>query len=119
MTSLERAKEIVKSLDAKKAKDIKLLEIKNLSSLGDYFILASGTSTSQVKSLSDEVEDAMTKQGEEPRKVEGHQSAQWILLDYSDVMVHIFLEETRTFYNLERLWCDAPEIDLSAIITAN
>lgn len=117
MTSLEKAKKIVAVLDSKKAKDIKLLEIKDLSSLGDYFIIASGGSTTQVKSLSDEVEDAMTKSGEEPNRVEGHQSAQWILLDYYDVMVHIFQEETRNFYNLERLWCDAPQVDLTDIIT--
>lgn len=119
MTSLERAKEIVKVLDKKKAKDIKLLEITNLSSLGDYFIIASGSSTTQVKSMSEEVEDAMTKLGEEPNRVEGHQTAQWILLDYYDVMVHVFLDETREFYNLERLWCDAPAVDISDILTQN
>ena len=109
MTSLEQAKTIVKVLDKKKGKDIKLVEIKNLSSLGDYFVIASATSTTQVKSLADEVEEEMTKLGFEPNRVEGRQSAQWILMDYYDVMVHVFLEESRNFYNLERLWCDAPQ----------
>ena len=93
MTSLEQAKTIVKVLDKKKGKDIKLVEIKNLSSLGDYFVIASATSTTQVKSLADEVEEEMTKLGFEPNRVEGRQSAQWILMDYYDVMVHVFLED--------------------------
>lgn len=117
MTSLEQAKTIVKVLDKKKGKDIKLVEIKNLSSLGDYFVIASATSTAQVKSLADEVEEEMTKLGFEPNRVEGRQSAQWILMDYYDVMVHVFLEESRNFYNLERLWCDAPQVDISDILT--
>lgn len=117
MTSLEKAKLMAKVLDSKKAYDIQLLEIGKLSSLGDYFLLATGSNTSQVNAMAQEVEDAMTKQGEEPRRVEGYQSSQWILLDYYDVMVHIFLEDTRKFYNLERLWCDAPKVDLSDVIT--
>ena len=117
MAPKEQAKTIVKVLDKKKGKDIKLVEIKNLSSLGDYFVIASATSTTQVKSLADEVEEEMTKLGFEPNRVEGRQSAQWILMDYYDVMVHVFLEESRNFYNLERLWCYAPQVDISDILT--
>ena len=117
MTSLEQAKEIVKVMDKKKAKDIKLVEIRNLSSLGDYFVIASAASNTQVKAIADEVEEEMTKLGFEPNKVEGRQSAQWILLDYYDVMVHVFQEEARSFYNLERLWCHAPQVDISELIT--
>ena len=117
MTSLEQAKEIVKVMDKKKAKDIKLVEIRNLSSLGDYFVIASAASNTQVKAIADEVEEEMTKLGFEPNKVEGRQSAQWILLDYYDVMVHVFQEEARSFYNPERLWCDAPQVDISELIT--
>jgi ribosome-associated protein len=117
MTSLEQAKEIVKVMDKKKAKDIKLVEIRNLSSLGDYFVIASAASNTQVKAIADEVEEEMTKLGFEPNKVEGRQSAQWILLDYYDVMVHVFQEEARSFYNLERLWSDAPQVDISDLIT--
>ncbi len=119
MTSLEQAKAIVKVMDSKKAKDIKLVEIKELSSLGDYFVIASASNTTQVKAIADEVEDEMTKLGIEPNRVEGRQSAQWILLDYYDVMVHIFLEESRNFYNLERLWSDAPQVDISELLTKN
>ena len=96
MTSLEQAKEIVKVMDKMKAKDIRLINIHELA---------------------DEIEDQMTKQGIEPNRVEGRQSAQWILLDYYDVMVHIFLEEARNFYNLERLWSDAPQVDISDLLT--
>ena len=117
MTSLEQARAIVKVIDSKKGKDIKLVEIKNLSSLGDYFVIASASSNTQVKAIADEVEEEMTKLGFEPNKVEGRQSAQWILLDYYDVMVHVYLEEARNFYNLERLWCDAPQVDISDIVT--
>lgn len=117
MTSLEKAKEIIKVLDNKKAKNIQLLEISNLSSLGDYFIIASGGSNTQVKSLSEEVDEVMSKLGVEPERMEGIQTAQWILIDYSDVMVHIFQEETRDFYSLERLWNDAPNIDIAGLIS--
>ena len=119
MTSLEQAKAIVKVMDSKKAKDIKLVEIKELSSLGDYFVIASASNTTQVKAIADEVEDEMTKLGIEPNRVEGRQSAQWILIDYYDVMVHVFLEESINFYNLERLWSDAPQVDISDLLTQN
>lgn len=119
MTSLEQAKAIVKVMDSKKAKDIKLVEIKGLSSLGDYFVIASASNTTQVKAIADEVEDEMSKLGIEPNRVEGRQSAQWILIDYYDVMVHIFLEESRNFYNLEHLWSDAPQVDISDLLTQN
>ena len=117
MTSLEQAKEIVKVMDNMKAKDIRLINIQEISSLGDYFVIASASNTTQVKAIADEIEDQMTKQGIEPNRVEGRQSAQWILLDYYDVMVHIFLEEARNFYNLERLWSDAPQVDISDLLT--
>ncbi|MBR5484896.1 MAG: ribosome silencing factor [Oscillospiraceae bacterium] len=118
MTSLELAREIAKVLDSKKAKGIKVLEIKQLSTLGDYFVIASGTSNTQVKSLADEVEFQIKQKHEiMPDRVEGHQNAQWILIDYDEVMVHLFCGETRDFYNLERLWNDAPETDISDILT--
>ena len=117
MTSLEKAQEIVKILDRKKARDIRLLEIRNLSTLGDYFIIATGGSNTQVKALSDEVDLDMHKQfGVYPSRIEGQQTAQWILMDFGDVMVHIFQEEARSFYALERLWTDAPQVDISDLL---
>ena len=119
MTSLEQARKIVQVMDSKKAKDIRLIKIEGISSLGDYFVVASASNTTQVKAIADEVEDEMTKLGLEPNRVEGRQSAQWILMDYYDVMVHAFLDEARSFYNLERLWSDAPQLDISDLLTQN
>ena len=119
MTSLEQARKIVQVMDSKKAKDIRLIKIEGISSLGDYFVVASASNTTQVKAIADEVEDEMTKLGLEPNRVEGRQSAQWILMDYYDVMVHVFLDEARNFYNLERLWSDAPQLDVSDLLTQN
>ena len=119
MTSLEQARKIVQVMDSKKAKDIRLIKIEGISSLGAYFVVASASNTTQVKAIADEVEDEMTKLGLEPNRVEGRQSAQWILMDYYDVMVHVFLDEARSFYNLERLWSDAPQLDISDLLTQN
>ncbi len=119
MTSLEQARKIVQVMDSKKAKDIRLIKIEGISSLGDYFVVASASNTTQVKAIADEVEDEMTKLGLEPNRVEGRQSAQWIMMDYYDVMVHVFLDEARNFYNLERLWSDAPQLDISDLLTQN
>ena len=119
MTSLEQARKIVQVMDSKKAKDIRLIKIEGISSRGDYFVVASASNTTQVKAIADEVEDEMTKLGLEPNRVEGRQSAQWILMDYYDVMVHVFLDEARSFYNLERLWSDAPQLDISDLLTQN
>ena len=119
MTSLDQARKIVQVMYSKKAKDIRLIKIEGISSLGDYFVVASASNTTQVKAIADEVEDEMTKLGLEPNRVEGRQSAQWILMDYYDVMVHVFLDEARSFYNLERLWSDAPQLDISDLLTQN
>ena len=100
-----------KALDDKKATDIKVLKIAKISTLGDYFVLCEGGSTTQVKALADNVEFLLKQQGAEPLRVEGYQSANWILLDYGDVMVHVFLHETREFYDLERLWADGELVD--------
>ncbi len=112
MTSREMAQKVAELLDSKKAKEITAIEIRDLTTIGDYFVIASGGSNAQVKALSDAVEEGMTALGFEPRRIEGYQSAMWIVLDYYDVIVHIFLDQTREFYSLERLWADAPRGDL-------
>ena len=104
LTTEQTIEKIVKALDSKKAIDIKAIKIGELTSIGDYFIIASGSSTSQTKALSDEVEEVLSKLGVEPKRIEGYQSAQWILLDYYDVIVHIFQKDSREFYNIERLY---------------
>ena len=112
LTSKEMIALAVRALDAKKGKDIKVLYTADQTTLADYFVICTGTSNTQVKALSDAVEDAMTKAGEEPHHVEGHRGGQWTLLDYSAIVVHVFTEEAREFSALERLWSDATPVDL-------
>ncbi len=119
MNSLERVRMISSILNEKKAQDIIAIEIKGISILSDYFVIASASSTTQVSALANEIDDRFAKLGIEPRQREGLNSASWILMDYGDVIVHIFYKETRDFYALERLWSDAPRLDLSDILTEN
>lgn len=116
MTSLEKAKNIAKILDKKKAIDIVGIETKELTVMSDYFIIASGTSNTHVRALADEVDDEMEKLGVEVDHIEGRATG-WILLDYNDVLVHIFQPESRQYYNIERLWNDAARVDLSDVLT--
>jgi ribosome-associated protein len=107
----------VKALDSKKAKDITLLETKDITVLADYFIICTAGSTTQIKTLTDEVDKALTEQGEPALRTEGYRNGGWVLVDFGCLIVHIFLQEIREFYDLERLWSDAPQIDISGIIT--
>lgn len=116
MTSLEKSKNIAKILDKKKAIDIIGIETKELTVMSDYFIIASGTSNTHVRALADEVDDEMKKLGVEVDHIEGRATG-WILLDYNDVLVHVFQPESRQYYNIERLWNDAARIDLSDVLT--
>ena len=116
MTSLEKAKSIVKILDEKKATDLTVIETQELTVMSDYFVIASGTSNTHVRSLADDVEFEMSKLGVEVGHIEGRATG-WILLDYGDVLVHVFQPESREYYNLERLWGDASRVDISDIVT--
>lgn len=116
MERTEILKTIVETLDNKKAMDIKALEITDLTVVSDYFVIATGTSGTHIRALADEVEDVMTKQGVEPNHVEG-KSTGWILLDYGTVVVHLFTADQREHFNLERLWADAKEVDISEFVT--
>lgn len=112
----ELCRDIVKILDDKKGEDIKVIKTSEHTIISDYFVVVNGTSNTHVKALADEVEFEMGKKGINPAHIEGRATG-WILLDYSDVLVHIFTKESRDFYNLERLWTDAEMIDISDIIT--
>lgn len=116
MTDREELEIAVKALDSKKAMKITALKVEDLTILANYFVIASASSTTQVKALADEVEFQLGEKGVKPRSVEGYQSQTWIILDYYDVMVHVFLEETRDFYQLERLWADGTPVDISHLI---
>ena len=108
----------VKALDDKKGRDIKVLRTADQTTLADYFIICSGSSNTQVRALAEAVEEALSKAGEEPHHIEGHRGGQWTLMDYSSVVVHIFTEEGREFYGLERLWSDAQPVDITEYLTA-
>lgn len=116
MTDREELEIVVKALDSKKAEEISVLKVGDLTILANYFVIASATSTTQVKALADEVEYQMQQKGITPKSVEGVQSRDWIVLDYIDVVVHVFHKEARDFYQLERLWADGEKIDISDII---
>lgn len=109
----ELADAIVKILDQKKARDLKLLKLAEGSDLTDYFVLCSGTSNTQIKSLAGEVEYQLGERGVHPFHVDGFESGMWVAMDYAHVIVHIFHKNERDFYKLEKLWNDAEEIPLS------
>ncbi len=116
MTSLETAKLAAKALSDKKGLDIRVIRINDISVLADYMVIATGTSSTQVKAMSDNVEYELDKAGISVSHIEGYRSNSWILMDYIDVIVHVFMEEARNFYDLERLWKDGEIIDVSDIL---
>ena len=118
LTPKEIAYEVTKALDAKKGLDIKLLKIDQVSSLADYFLICTGTSNTHVKTLCDYAEYTLENLGEHMLGREGHRGNAWELLDYGSIVVHVFTEEARKFYDLERLWADAESIDLDSIVIA-
>lgn len=117
LTSKEMIVVAVKALDSKRGKDIRVLHTEEQTTLADYFVICNGTSNTQVRALADAVEEAMSKVGEEPHHIEGHRGGEWTLLDFSSVVVHVFTEEAREFYSLERLWSDADPVDVSEWLT--
>ena len=112
----EVALTVTKALDSKKGMDIKLLKIDKVSSLADYFLICTGTSNTHVKTLCDYAEFSMDELGEPLLGREGHRGNSWELLDYGSVVIHVFTDEARKFYDLERLWADAEQVDLKDII---
>lgn len=112
MTSKELAKLACDALDDKKALEIKVINIQNVSTLADYFIIASGTNHNQVQAMADNVDETLGRAGYEPKQIEGYQNANWILMDYRDIVIHIFDEENRLFYDLERIWRDGTVVEV-------
>lgn len=112
MESKELAMKIAQALDSKKAQDIRVLQIRDLTVIGDYFVIAGGSSSTQVQALAGEVEYQLDQLGVKPSHVEGQDTRNWILMDYGSVIVHIFDPQARSYYNLERLWADAVPVEL-------
>lgn len=109
--SKDMVKLAVKALEDKKGEDVKIIDIQGVSVLADYFIIAGGSNVSQVQAMADNVEEELYKAGFEPRQIEGYNTANWILMDYGDIIVHIFSKEDRLFYDLERIWRDGKLIE--------
>ena len=119
LTANEVALAVAKALDEKKGMDIKLLKIDHVSSLADYFLICTGTSNTHVRTLCDYAEYTMENLEEPMLGREGHRGNSWELLDFGCVVVHVFTDEARAFYNLERLWADAEQVDLSGVLLPN
>ena len=113
----ELAKAIIKILDGRKGRNIRLLRVFEKTILADYFIICSGNSNTQIKALANEVEFRLGEVGINQLHTDGLPEATWVVMDYGTVLVHIFNRETRDFYNLEKLWQEAEEIDISGLLT--
>lgn len=116
MNSYDLMKKAVKAADGRKAIDIKVLHVEELTTLCDYFIICSGTSTPHMNAIYEEIDFKLSEEGIKPAAREGLGNPGWVLLDYGDVIVHIFNENSREFYSIERLWSDAEEINVENII---
>jgi ribosome-associated protein len=112
---IELVKKAVLALEDKKAEDITVIDIRNVSTIADYFIIANGSNPNQLSAMQDAVDEEMYKAGVHARQIEGNHSATWILMDYQDVIVHLFSREDRLFYDLERIWRDGKVIPLTEL----
>lgn len=115
MESREMAKIAFNALDDKKGIDITVIDISKISVIADYFIIAGGSNENQVKALADNVTDEFAKVQMSPKHVEGYNNANWILMDFNDIIVHVFNEDDRLFYDLERIWRDGQVVDVKEI----
>lgn len=105
-----------KAIDDKKGQDIKIIDIHNVSVIADYFVIACGTNSNQVQAIVDNVEEQLGRAGFEAKQIEGNRNSSWILMDYGDVIVHVFDEENRLFYDLERIWRDGKVLEMDAFL---
>lgn len=113
MNSKEMTALAIQALEEKKAEDIQVIDISEISAIADYFIIANGTNRSQIQAIADNVEEKLGRAGTQFKQMEGYDAANWILIDFLDIIVHIFDRENRTFYDLERIWRDGKKVPLS------
>ena len=116
MSEQEKLELIVKTLDGKRGEDIQAIKIADLTILADYFVIVNGSSNTHVRTLADEVEFQLSQKGIEPQRREADTGNTWIVLDYADIIVHVFYKETRGFYKLEGLWADGEQVDISSLL---
>lgn len=117
MTEQEKLELMIKTLDSKRGEDIQAIKIADLTILADYFVIVNGTSNTHARTLADEVEFQLSQQGIEPNRREADTGNTWIILDYGDIIVHVFYKDTRNFYKLEGLWADGEMLDISSLLT--
>lgn len=113
MTSLEYCNIAVEALEDRKAEDVKVIDIREVSTIADFFVIADGTNPNQIQAMRDAADEALYKAGLKAKQVEGNRDSTWILMDYGDIIVHIFSKEDRLFYDLERIWRDGKVIDVT------
>jgi len=113
--SLNMARIAVSGLEDKKAENIQVIDISTISILGDYFIIANGNNRNQIQAMADHVEEQLGRAGFEPKQIEGYNTANWVLLDYRDVVIHIFDPDSRSYYDLDRIWRDGTPVDISKL----
>lgn len=116
---MEKSKKMAKiayqALDDKKGEDIKIIDISQVSVLADYFIICNGSNESQVRALVDNAEEELSKEGFQVKQTEGHGLGNWVLMDFGDIIIHVFDKENRLFYDLERIWSDGKQVDISEL----
>ncbi len=112
MNNIDLISVVYKAIEDKKGEDIKVIDISDVSSMTDYFIIADASNLNQLQAISEEIQDKLSAEGVEPKQIEGQSKSSWILLDYSDVIIHLFLKEDRLFYDLERIWSDGKIVDI-------
>lgn len=115
MTCKEALKIAVKALEDKKGEQLKIIDISKVSVIADYFVIASGKNVNQIRAMADEVEEKLSKEKIEPKQIEGYNTAGWILMDYRDFIIHIFNEEQRLYYDIERIWSDGKSIEVTEL----
>lgn len=115
MEAAEFCKIAVAALEDRKAEDVKVIDIREISPIADFFIIANGTNQNQIQAMRDAADEALHKAGLTVKQVEGNQNSTWILMDYGDIIIHIFSKEDRLFYDLERIWRDGKEINVNEL----
>lgn len=116
MEAKEMAKLAIKAMEDKKAEDISLIDISEVSVIADYFLIASGSNRSQIQAIIDNVEETLGRAGAALKQIEGYDTANWVLMDYGDIIVHVFDRDNRLFYDLERIWRDGKKVDIESFL---
>ncbi len=111
----EAVKMIVNAIEDKKGEEVRVIDISKVSVIGDFFIIASGNNRSQIQAIADDISEKLGRAGLEQKNIEGYQNANWVLIDFGDIIVHLFDQENRSFYDLDRIWRDGDTVDVAAL----